>query len=303
MDRKRYLKAQDILRFCTSEQLDMYVRYFLRASFPSEALQPDDQQILRELPKPILHRMLSEHCIILTGAGLSTACGFPTWRNDNGKRITSALPSREMCLSAVPSQAHRVLAACAWLNPQLVWIDQNIDGLGARLCPPLAVAEIHGTAYDVNRPTVRISGKTSCAPEETLPIWLVGRVAKSFSQATIIVCIGTSLDPGLTLTSMVNAARCHATFVIVGPGKTSLDLHANYRLHITAEAWAAQILRDSALIRYIMQNKIKHYPLLQAQEYMCHIAEQGVDCAIEDALELSLADKEALKPVQWQRIE
>lgn len=94
----------------------------------------------------------SKHCIVHTGAGISTSCGIPDFRGPSGvwTREAQGLPPPQGVSfdDAIPSISHTVINRLFEAGLVKHVVTQNVDGLHIKAgLPRTAVSEIHGTVY------------------------------------------------------------------------------------------------------------------------------------------------------------
>ncbi len=124
----------------------------------------------------------AKHIVVLTGAGISTACGIPDFRSATG--LYANEETRHMFDGAVfqsdptvmyrgcaklfstvstvaPSAAHKFLGHLEKANKLLRVYDQNVDGITRRVVSAELVRECHGTISQSHCSSCKL--KTGCA--------------------------------------------------------------------------------------------------------------------------------------------
>ena len=173
---------------------------------------------------------MTEHIVILTGAGISAESGLGTFRDEGGlwarHRIEDvATPEgfardpelvqrfynmrRAEAVKAVPNAAHHALAALEAVHDVLV-VTQNVDGLH-EAAGSKNVLHMHGSLaramcatcqarWDAPLVMTVSDACPSCGEKATRPdiVWFgeipygMGRIDAALSQATLFASIGTS---------------------------------------------------------------------------------------------------------------
>lgn len=113
----------------------------------------------------LLARLLeaSEHCLVYTGAGISTNSGISDYATrtgtDMGNSSSSNRPKLRSPYEAQPTYAHRALVQLHNAHFLQYWVQQNHDGLPQKAgLPQHAINEIHGAWYDPSNPVVAMNG-------------------------------------------------------------------------------------------------------------------------------------------------
>ena len=88
----------------------------------------------------------SQHCLIYSGAGISTNSGISDYATRTGTgSSTSQRPKLRSPYEAQPTYAHRGLVALHYAKFIQYWVQQNHDGLPQKAgLPQYAINEIHG---------------------------------------------------------------------------------------------------------------------------------------------------------------
>lgn len=173
---------------------------------------------------------MTEHIVILTGAGISAESGLGTFRDEGGlwaqhKIEDVATPEgfardpelvqrfynmrRAEAVKAVPNAAHHALAALEAVHDVLV-VTQNVDGLH-EAAGSKNVLHMHGSLaramcatcqarWDAPLVMTVSDACPSCGEKATRPdiVWFgeipygMGRIDAALSQATLFASIGTS---------------------------------------------------------------------------------------------------------------
>lgn len=103
----------------------------------------------------------SKHCLIYSGAGISTNSGISDYatRSSSDTPSASDRPKLRSPYEAQPTYAHRALVALHDAQFIQYWVQQNHDGLPQKAgLPQHALNEIHGAWYDPSNPVVAMSG-------------------------------------------------------------------------------------------------------------------------------------------------
>lgn len=115
---------------------------------PSPPCQPSPPRP----PAPILRVQDYYRIVVLTGAGISTASGLPTYRSSPPPDLTTLEQIRVAARTAVPNPAHLALARLEQTvrarGGTFLLITQNVDGLHY-LAGSERVAELHGNVHQV----------------------------------------------------------------------------------------------------------------------------------------------------------
>lgn len=195
--------------------------------------------------------MLIQHAdkvVVLSGAGLSSASGLPTYRNQDGlwneaeNRKYSDVSSYEenptrflnywkqtarLMLEARPNSAHYALAQLQKIKPNTVLITQNVDGLLQKAgCTD--VIELHG---NIRRQICVECGLTSDYP--------LGRCVRCGSEMRPdVVFFGEMLDKQLFAKAQLAAAHA-SVLLVVG---TTAEVYPAAAIPLYALANNAKIL-------------------------------------------------------------
>jgi len=95
----------------------------------------------------------SSKTVVMTGAGISTACGIPDFRGPNGvwtcQKYGRPLPKLDTTFaSATPSLTHMCIVSLLSDGPAQYVVSQNVDGLHRRSgIPEPQLAEVHGNCF------------------------------------------------------------------------------------------------------------------------------------------------------------
>ncbi len=212
----------------------------------------------------------------LTGAGISTASGIPTFRGADGlwrktRAETIATPEafandpklvwewydwrRQMLLEARPNAAHDVLAGWARTRPGFTLVTQNVDGLLERAGAD-PIIRLHGSLWRLRCYQACEEGRSEwldeTAPLPTLPPRCphCGGIARP-----AVTWFGEPLELA-ALNAAAEAAAASDVFLAVGtsavvfPAASLLPLakaHGAFVVEINTEATGASDLVDVAL--------------------------------------------------------
>jgi NAD-dependent deacetylase len=173
----------------------------------------------------------SESVVVLTGSGVSSDSGIPTFRGPEGlwrnfRPEDLATPEafardprlvwewynwrRELIASKAPNAAHRALALMEEQRPDFLLITQNVDGFHEK-AGNRKLAEIHGNIWKV-----RCTGCGEVRVCNDVPIAILPMCAGCGGLLRPhIVWFGESLDHGLLENCMEAIERCSA-FLVIG---------------------------------------------------------------------------------------
>ncbi|KAJ3395019.1 hypothetical protein HDU84_004477 [Entophlyctis sp. JEL0112] len=171
----------------------------------------------------------SKHCIIHTGAGISTSAGIPDFRGPNGvwtlQKRNQPLPAQTTPLSQLqPTFTHRAITTLVRRGLAKHVVSQNVDNLHLRSgLPRTAISEVHGTLFaewcdtcrreirrveEVQSMGLRATGNLCdvcggnlrdmvCDWTSPLPDHELKRAMREHREADLVICAGSSLrvDP------------------------------------------------------------------------------------------------------------
>lgn len=209
----------------------------------------DEEPVLRAKAR-LLAGLLREAkaAVAYTGAGISRSAGIPDWATKDPDGSAIGLTDEalaEVAASALPTVAHRVLAAAhsAGLLPK--WVQQNHDGLPQKAgYPQEAMNEIHGAVFDPSNPLVPMDGKV----REDLHADLL----QCQRQADLVLALGSSLC-GMGADRLVSVVADRARrgkalgAVIVTLQQTVLDEDAALRIFAPLDHVAALLAEELQL--------------------------------------------------------
>lgn len=190
----------------------------------------DDPEDL-EIKLDALANMLvcSKHCVVFTGAGISTSAGIPDFRGPNGvwtreqRGETFTTSSEALAFEkAKPTKTHKALAILLKKGIIKHIISQNVDGLHLRSgILEENLSELHGNLfmevcdtcksryfrdYDVGGMGLKYTGNKCDDPtcrgklkdfavdwDTELPDDIFRKAKSEIKQSDLVICIGTSL--------------------------------------------------------------------------------------------------------------
>lgn len=172
----------------------------------------------------------ARHCVVFTGAGISTSSGIPDFRGPNGiwtkekkgEKISDEEKTSELFDKAVPSFTHHAIVSLMQTGFVHHVVSQNVDGLHLRSgVPPTQLSELHGNIYmeicercrthyfrdhDVGGMGLQYTGKhctrSACGGalrdfavdwDTALPEDIFRIARQHMRQADLCICLGTSL--------------------------------------------------------------------------------------------------------------
>jgi len=198
----------------------------------------------------------AQHCVLYSGAGLSTAAGIDDYAScaeGSNKAVTPAIsagPFGSMNSSyrspfcAQPTEAHRALVAMHQAGLLHHWVNQNHDGLPQKAgLPQQSINEIHGAWHAPDNPVVPMTGE--------LREDLLSELRATQRRADLVIAVGTSLC-GMNADSLVTvpyerAAAAEAGqlgVVIVGLQRTSHDASATLRIFSRCDDVFRELARE-----------------------------------------------------------
>jgi hypothetical protein len=126
----------------------------------------------------------SRHCLIYSGAGLSTSSGISDYATKSNTKFAPA--KKKSGYAAQPTFAHRALVAMQQQGLIQHWVQQNHDGLPQKAgLPQHALNEIHGAWYDPSNPVVPMSGSLRGDLFQDLLLWE--------QRTDLTISVGTSM--------------------------------------------------------------------------------------------------------------
>eukprot|EP00892_Ulva_mutabilis_P007832 jgi/Ulvmu1/5420/UM022_0215.1 len=209
--------------------------------------------------------MSSRKTIIMTGAGISTACGIPDFRGPNGvwtcQKHGRPLPKLDTTFaSAIPSLTHMCVVGLLRDGPAQYLVSQNVDGLHRRSgIPESQLAEVHGNCFMERcpncgtyymrdfemvtvgfKPTGRKCTKGRCRGhlrdqvldwEDALPEEQLEAAESHANTADLVLCLGTSLQIRPICNLPLSTKRNGGKVVIVNLQKTPKNKAADVVIH------------------------------------------------------------------------
>jgi NAD-dependent deacetylase len=221
----------------------------------------------------------------LTGSGISSESGLPTFRGANGlwrsHRVAElASPAgferdphlvwtwynerRAAHRSAVPSAGHHALAELERRYGDFTLATQNVDGLHRR-AGSTNVLELHGSLAEArcNRCDARVALDAPFPPEaiahacggrfrpdivwfgESLPRGTFERAVAAAARADVVLVIGTSGVVEPAASLATRAPRADAFVVEINPEETPISERADVALRGTASAFLPRLLETA----------------------------------------------------------
>lgn len=223
---------------------------------------------------------------VLSGAGMSRACGIPTYRDPDGVwtvghnlDYASAAANREDaaafarfwaaryrdCRRARPGAAHFALRDLQRLKPGTVLATQNIDGL-LQQAGCVAVLELHGNLYSWRCDRCGVRGErpwlgrcrgclTRMRPDivlfgESLTRHLLFAAQDAAQRSDVVLVVGTSAEVYPAAELPLRARRSGATLIVVDPRPpatlNAADLIVAGRAEVVLPALVARVARQRA---------------------------------------------------------
>lgn len=220
---------------------DMQSRPGYRSHAAHEYL--DDRGVLREKVEMLAGLMAqSNHAVLYTGAGISTAAGISDYATRAGNASWAACEEKQKPVSlweAQPTLAHRVFSSLYHHGYIKHWVQQNHDGLPQKAgFPQKDLNEIHGSWYDPSNPVVPMDG---CLRED-----LIHRLLETESSCDLCLALGTSMvgmnADRIAISTSQRARNARATgLVIVSLQRTQYDEIAQLRIFATIDEVASML--------------------------------------------------------------
>jgi NAD-dependent deacetylase len=229
-----------------------------------------------DIPREVSERLARASSLcVLTGSGISSESGLPTFRGANGLWRTHRVEEREFLdsvrapqavraahLRARPNAAHVALAELEGRFDDFTLATQNVDSLHVR-AGSKNVLELHGSLREArcDRCDARRSLDRELAPDvidhacggrfrpdivwfgESLPAGVFERAAAAARRADVVIVVGTSgmVEPAASLAT--RAPRRDAYVVEINPEETAISPRANVVLRGPASAYVPALLR------------------------------------------------------------
>ncbi len=213
---------------------------------------------------------------VITGAGISSESGIPTFRGEGGlwrnfRAEDLATPGaferdpklvwewydwrREVCAQAEPNAAHRTVLAMEDYYPEFLLITQNVDGLHAR-AGSREIVEIHGS---ILRGRCTRTGKTFDLPPPPLAeLPPLSPFAEGAPARPDVVWFGESYDHEKLGRSLDFLAEADLVFIIGTSGMVPMPVYlAQQAVERGAVAVDVNPERSGAtgLARFFLQGK------------------------------------------------
>eukprot|EP00298_Acanthocystis_sp_HF-20_P029599 c8498_g1_i1.p1 GENE.c8498_g1_i1~~c8498_g1_i1.p1 ORF type:complete len:388 (+),score=153.49 c8498_g1_i1:25-1164(+) len=208
----------------------------------------------------------SKHVVVHTGAGISTSCGIPDFRGQNGiwtrESKGESPPEGIEFEKALPSFTHMALAALVKSNLVHYIVSQNVDGLHLRSGVPRdKLSELHGDLfiekcekcqceyfrdYEITSVGFKLTGRKcekcdgnlrdQCLDwDDKIPVYDLKNAEKHSKKANLSLCLGTSLqmEPSRNLPVMTTqkyGKKERGKLVICNLSSTGMDSYSNLNI-------------------------------------------------------------------------
>lgn len=214
----------------------------------------DDDEVLRGKVRALAELLRqARHCVVYSGAGLSTGAGIPDYASQSPDSLSCAgrpPPVASALLSpmcAQPTLSHRVLVALHKAGRMHRWVNQNHDGLPQKAgLPQEAINEIHGAWHAPDNPVVPMTG--------TLREDLFADLSECRQKADLTIAVGTSLcgmnaDSVVTEVAQRAASRTKGSLgsVVIGLQRTVHDEEATLRIFARCDDTFAMLAEEMSL--------------------------------------------------------
>merc|ERR1719401_1622553 len=211
----------------------------------------------------------SRHCVVFSGAGLSTGAGIGDYAShaagsissgtgsashgpcagDGAAAVAAQGQSQQLLspLCAQPTLAHRVLVAMQRAGYLKRWINQNHDGLPQKAgLPQECINEIHGSWHAPDNPVIPMSGSLRDDLYEDL--------LECERSADLVIAVGTSLC-GMNADRVVTSPAERAArgdegslgALIIGLQRTVYDAGATLRVFARCDEAFALLAKELCL--------------------------------------------------------
>ena len=220
--------APRIAHACTKKARPGY------ASMPAHEYTEEPSVLLEKVKVLAELLRVSEHCVVYTGAGISTASGIDDYASKGTASIATGTssasvkyrPKGKKGLNAEPTFAHYTVSELYRQGMVQNWLQQNHDGLPQKSgYPQSALNEIHGGWFNPSNPVVPMNGSL----RDDFYSWMI----EEEERADLVLTMGTSLC-GMNADRIVSTASnkfCQLGVglgsVIIGFQQTTLDVRKN----------------------------------------------------------------------------
>jgi len=193
----------------------------------------------------------SQELCAYTGAGLSTSAGIPDYASKAEKSsvVKHLATTKGMNMRlAVPTVAHRCLAAMEKKGHLKHWLQQNHDGLAQKAgFPREKLNEIHGSWWDDTNPVVKMSGTLRADLYQWMLDWE--------ERADCVLGLGTSFS-GMSADCVAKATAMRFLkeakgqgLIIVNLQETQMDNIAQLRIYAPLDEVLSAIAKKLKITR------------------------------------------------------
>eukprot|EP00667_Euglena_gracilis_P011816 EG_transcript_12085 len=220
----------------------------------------------------------AKHCVVFTGAGISTSAGIPDFRGPSGVWTLAAqgksAHSRVQLEAAVPTVTHMAIKALVDVGLVKHVISQNVDGMHRKSGLTAALSELHGNTNlevcgqcgreylrDYGVRTARgvhehDTGRRCAVPGcggplrdsivnfgENLPKGPLDAAMRHSGKSDLHIVLGSSLTVSPACHMPERSQKAGGRLVIVNLQRTPLDDMASLRLHAPCDAVMMQVMQ------------------------------------------------------------